>query len=152
MTGWRLRLRGASRSRSSTRSSRCFVELDLLRAAVRAARRRRRADRAARTRSTRWSPSSARGRDLVVAGLNELPGVSLPRRPHGAFYAFPNVAGTGLPADELAGRLLDEAGVAVLAGSAFGEVGEGNLRLSYANSQDNLREALRRMRTFLEAL
>ena len=90
-------------------------------------------------------------RDLVVRGLNELPGVSC-RTPAGAFYAFPNVSATGVAADELARRLLDEAGVAVLAGSAFGSVGRDNLRLSYANSQENLREALRRMRSFLEPL
>ena len=87
-------------------------------------------------------------RDLVVDGLNALPGVSC-RRPRGAFYAFPNVAGTGIPADELATRLLDEAGVAVLSGSAFGAVGKDNLRLSYANSRENLAEALRRMKEFL---
>jgi aspartate/methionine/tyrosine aminotransferase len=87
-------------------------------------------------------------RDLVVEGLNALPGVTC-RLPRGAFYVFPNVAGTGIPADELATRLLDEAGVAVLSGSAFGKVGKDNLRLSYANSQENLREALRRMKEFL---
>jgi aspartate/methionine/tyrosine aminotransferase len=88
-------------------------------------------------------------RELVVAGLNELPGVSC-RTPRGAFYAFPNVSGTGFGADELARRLLDEAGVAVLAGSAFGRVGVDNLRLSYANSKENLRRALDRIGTFLE--
>ena len=87
-------------------------------------------------------------RDLVVEGLNALPGVTC-RLPRGAFYVFPNVAGTGIPADELATRLLDEAGVALLSGSAFGKVGKDNLRLSYANSQENLREALRRMKEFL---
>lgn len=87
-------------------------------------------------------------RSLVVDGLNALPGVSC-RTPRGAFYAFPNVSGTGIPADELAARLLDEAGVAVLAGSAFGAVGKDNLRLSYANSRENLAEALRRMKEFL---
>jgi aspartate/methionine/tyrosine aminotransferase len=90
-------------------------------------------------------------RDLVVDGLNALPGVTC-RRPAGAFYAFPNVGATPLDADELARRLLEEAGVAVLAGSAFGEVGRENLRISYANSQENLREALARMRSFLEEL
>ena len=89
-------------------------------------------------------------RALVVEGLNSLPGVSC-RMPRGAFYAFPNVAATGFDADELAQRLLDEAGVAVLAGSAFGQVGRDNLRLSYANSQANLGAALERMRAFLTA-
>ena len=87
-------------------------------------------------------------RALVVEGLNALPGVTC-RTPLGAFYAFPNVSGTGFGADELARRLLDEAGVAVLAGSAFGKVGRDNLRLSYANSQANLATALERMGTFL---
>ena len=79
-----------------------------------------------------------------MAGLNELPGVTC-SRPHGAFYAFPNITGTGLDAQELADRLLDEAGVAVLAGTAFGEYGEGYLRLSYANSLENIEEALASM-------
>ena len=90
-------------------------------------------------------------RDLVVDGLNELPGVTC-RAPKGAFYAFPNVSGTALPADELADRLLTEAGVAVLAGSAFGAVGRDNLRLSYANTRENLSAALERMDTFLRGL
>jgi aspartate aminotransferase len=88
-------------------------------------------------------------RSLVVDGLNELPGVAC-RMPRGAFYAFPNVSGTGFSADELARRLLEEAGVAVLAGSAFGKVGAGNLRLSYANSRENLTRALERIAEFLE--
>jgi aspartate aminotransferase len=92
-----------------------------------------------------------RRRDLVVAGLNGLPGVSC-RMPKGAFYAFPNVAEVPIPAGDLAARLLDEAGVAVLAGSAFGRVGERNLRLSYANSVENLELALERMRAFLGGL
>ncbi|TML69235.1 MAG: pyridoxal phosphate-dependent aminotransferase [Actinobacteria bacterium] len=87
-------------------------------------------------------------RALVVEGLNALPGVTC-RMPRGAFYVFPDVSGTGFDADELARRLLDEAGVAVLAGSAFGQVGRDNLRLSYANSQANLGAALERMRAFL---
>jgi aspartate/methionine/tyrosine aminotransferase len=90
-------------------------------------------------------------RDFLVAGLNELPGVSC-RMPRGAFYAFPNVSAVPLPADELAGRLLEEAGVALLAGSAFGNVGIENLRISYANSEENLGKALERMADFLEAL
>jgi aspartate aminotransferase len=82
-----------------------------------------------------------RRRDAVVAGLNALPGVSCVV-PRGAFYAFPNVSRTGLAAKELADRLLDEAGVAVLAGTAFGEYGEGYLRVSYANSLENLEQAI----------
>ena len=90
-----------------------------------------------------------RRRDAVVDGLNALPGVSCVT-PHGAFYAFPNVTATGLAARELANRLLDEAGVAVLAGTAFGEYGEGYLRLLYANSLANIEEALAAMRALLE--
>ena len=90
-------------------------------------------------------------RELIVAGLNALPGVSC-RMPRGAFYAFPNVESVPISADELASRLLEEAGVAVLAGSAFGQVGSTNLRLSYANSRENLRLALQRMHAFLESL
>ena len=92
-----------------------------------------------------------RRRDLIVAGLAALPGVSC-RMPKGAFYAFPNVAAVPLPAEELARRLLDEAGVALLAGSAFGPGGAANLRVSYANSLENLERALERMRTFLEPI
>ncbi len=72
--------------------------------------------------------------------------------PRGAFYAFPNVAAVPIGADELARRLLDEAGVAVLAGSAFGRVGSDNLRISYANSPENLSRALERMAAFVEGL
>jgi aspartate/methionine/tyrosine aminotransferase len=82
-----------------------------------------------------------RRRDVIVPGLNALPGVSCVT-PRGAFYAFPNVGGTGLDSRELAERLLLDAGVAVLSGTAFGEYGEGYLRLSYANSLDQLEEAL----------
>jgi aspartate aminotransferase len=89
-------------------------------------------------------------RDLVVAGLNALPGVSC-LSPLGAFYVFPNVAGTSVGAEELADRLLEEAGVALLAGTAFGAQGADHLRLSYANSQENLSRALERMELFLSA-
>jgi aspartate/methionine/tyrosine aminotransferase len=90
-------------------------------------------------------------RDLVVAGLNALPGVScLP--PRGAFYAFPNVSGVPIGAEALADRLLEEVGVAVLAGTAFGAEGADHLRLSYANSQANLGRALERMGEFLAGL
>ena len=90
-------------------------------------------------------------RDLVVAGLNALPGVSC-RTPKGAFYVFPNVSQTPLSAEALAVRLLEEADVAVLAGTAFGAEGADHLRLSYANSQENLRRALERIEQFLRRL
>jgi aspartate aminotransferase len=90
-------------------------------------------------------------RRLVVERLNEIPGVSC-RRPAGAFYAFPNVGSLPLSADELASRLLEEAGVALLAGSAFGQSGRDNLRISYANSQANLDRALHRITDFVDSL
>ena len=83
-------------------------------------------------------------RGLVVDGLNAIPGIRC-RLPQGAFYAFPNVSGTGLTGSEFAERMLHEAGVSVLGGSAFGRVGVDHVRISYANSQANLRRALERM-------
>jgi aspartate aminotransferase len=83
-------------------------------------------------------------RDLIVSGLNDLPGVEC-IAPQGAFYAFPRVAGTGHSAGALAGLVLEEAGVACLAGTAFGRYGEGHLRFSYANSRENISRALERM-------
>jgi len=90
-------------------------------------------------------------RDLVVDGLNSISGVTC-LRPAGAFYAFPNIAGTGLTGAELAEKLLQEGGVSVLAGTAFGHVGSDHLRLSYANSRPNLEEAILRMRSVIEPL
>jgi len=91
-----------------------------------------------------------RRRDAFVAALNTLPGFRCPV-PEGAFYAFPNITGTGLRSKALADALLDQAGVAALSGTAFGAFGEGYLRFSYANSLDNLLEAAERMRHFLTA-
>ena len=90
-------------------------------------------------------------RDLVVDGLNAIPGFRC-HRPQGAFYVFPDVSGTGLSGAVLADRLLNEAGVCVLAGTAFGGVGTNHIRISYANSRENLTEALARIRTFVGAL
>ena len=84
-----------------------------------------------------------RRRDRIVAGLNEIEGVSCVM-PRGAFYAFPNVKRLGMRSAALNEALLNEAGVACLAGTAFGPLGEGYLRLSYANSLENIEEALRR--------
>lgn len=89
-----------------------------------------------------------RRRDAFVAGLNTLPGFHC-AVPEGAFYAFPNIAGTGRHSKELADALLNEAGVACLSGTAFGEYGEGYLRFSIANSLENLMEAVERMRRYL---
>jgi len=90
-------------------------------------------------------------RDLVVDGLNAIPGIRC-LRPHGAFYVFPEISGTGLSGKELADRLLAETGVCVLAGTAFGGVGTSHIRISYANSRENLTEALARIRAFVEPL
>jgi aspartate/methionine/tyrosine aminotransferase len=86
----------------------------------------------------------------VVKGLNGLPGVSC-AVPKGAFYAFPNVSRTGWKAKKLASALLEDAGVATIGGPDFGVHGEGYIRLSYANSLENIEKALERMRAFLES-
>jgi len=88
----------------------------------------------------------SRRRDIVVAGLNDIPGISC-LTPQGAFYAFANITGTGFTAAELQAVLLKDAGVAALAGTSFGPWGEGFLRLSYANSTENLRAAIEAIRT-----
>ena len=85
-----------------------------------------------------------RRRDAIVEGLNAIPGFSC-TVPAGAFYAFPNITGTGMSSRVLADLLLYEAGVAALSGTAFGQFGEGYLRFSYANSLENIREALARI-------
>jgi aspartate/methionine/tyrosine aminotransferase len=85
-----------------------------------------------------------RRRDRIVEGLNDIPGVRCPL-PAGAFYAFPNIQAFGRSSQDLADYLLEEAGVAVLPGTAFGRYGEGYLRLSYANSLENIEKALGRM-------
>jgi aspartate/methionine/tyrosine aminotransferase len=90
-------------------------------------------------------------RDLIVDGLNAIPGVRC-ARPSGAFYAFPDISGTGLTGAELADRLLQEANVCVLAGTAFGGVGVGHVRISYANSRENISRALERIGEFVARL
>jgi len=85
-----------------------------------------------------------RRRDLLVAGLNAIPGVRC-RYPQGAFYVFPNITAFGRPSTWLANYLLEEGGVALLPGTAFGKYGEGYLRLCFASSLENIREALDRM-------
>ena len=92
----------------------------------------------------------AERRGLLVDGLNRLPGVSCPM-PGGAFYAFPNIAGTGMTSAEFERGALDEAGVSLLAGTSFGAYGEGYARISFANSQANIREALARLERWLAA-
>jgi aspartate/methionine/tyrosine aminotransferase len=87
-------------------------------------------------------------RDLIVAGLNQLPGISC-QNPQGAFYVFPNITGLGKSSQEAADWILEKVGVALLPGSAFGKFGEGYLRLSYANSIENIQEALDRIQKIL---
>jgi len=83
-------------------------------------------------------------RQLIVDGLNAIPGITC-RMPHGAFYVFPNVSGTGMNGSEMADKLLHDAGVCTLSGTAFGKVGKDHIRISYANSQSNLKLALERI-------
>jgi aspartate/methionine/tyrosine aminotransferase len=89
-------------------------------------------------------------RNLVVDGLNAIPGVRC-NRPQGSFYAFPNIEGTGFDERELSDRLLSEAGVAVLPGTAFGEAGKGFIRLAYTQSEDELKRGLDRIGDFIRA-
>jgi len=89
-------------------------------------------------------------RRAIVAGLNDIPGIRCVT-PQGAFYAFPNITGTGKTSKELEQQLLLDAGVATVAGTAFGRFGEGYLRFSYANSLEKIEEALKRVRITLSA-
>jgi len=89
-----------------------------------------------------------RRRDFLVSGLNAIPGITC-TTPRGAFYAFPNIGGTGRTAETLATELLEQANVAVLAGNCFGQGGDGYLRLSYANSMSSLEKGLERIRGYL---
>jgi aspartate/methionine/tyrosine aminotransferase len=98
---------------------------------------------------TRMVAEFRRRRDAMVSGLNGIKGFRC-ALPAGAFYAFPNIEGTGLSSKVLADLLLNDAGVACLSGSAFGEYGNGYLRFSAANSLENIEEAIRRIRTISE--
>jgi len=100
-----------------------------------------------------WEPvermaAEFRRRDVIVAGLNDIPGISC-MQPQGAFYAFPNITATGLTSAELEARLLSSAGVTALSGTAFGRYGKGFLRLSYTNSVENIQAALEAIRAQL---
>ena len=90
-------------------------------------------------------------RDVIVDGLNAIPGITC-LRPKGAFYVFPNVAGTGMNGSEMADKLLYEGGVCTPSGTAFGKVGKDHIRISYANSQANIRTALDRIGQFVGTL
>jgi len=87
-------------------------------------------------------------RHVIVDGLNALPGVTC-RMPGGAFYAFPNISATGMDSARIQKRMLEDAGVAVIAGTSFGAYGEGYVRFSYANSVENIRAALERIGNLL---
>ena len=89
-------------------------------------------------------------KSVIVDGLNALPGISC-RTPKGAFYVFPNIKETGLTSEEAENKFLNDAGVACLKGTSFGANGEGYLRFSYANSKENIREALERIERVLSA-
>lgn len=92
-----------------------------------------------------------RRREVIVDGLNKIKGFSC-KKPHGAFYVFPNIKKTGKKGKELSDYLLNTAGVATLSGTAFGAYGEGHLRLSFANSIENIKTALNRIREAVEKL
>jgi len=97
---------------------------------------------------TRMCTAFRERRDLMVNGLNSIRGFRC-LSPKGAFYVFPNIEGTGLKSQELAGRLLEEAGVAGLSGTSFGKYGEGYLRFSVANSPENISKALERIESWV---
>ena len=90
-------------------------------------------------------------RDTIVDGLNAIEGITC-IKPLGSFYVFPNVTQLPLPCETLADYLMDEVGVALLPGTAFGKYGDGYLRLSYANSLDNINDALSRINTAIAKL
>jgi aspartate/methionine/tyrosine aminotransferase len=90
-----------------------------------------------------------RRRDAIVDGLNALPGFVC-QKPQGAFYVFPNITGTGMGSSELANLILEKAGVALLPGNSFGKYGEGYLRISYANSLENIQKGLEKIRLILK--
>jgi aspartate/methionine/tyrosine aminotransferase len=90
----------------------------------------------------------AQRRRLITDGLRSIPGLNCPE-PEGAFYVFPSIHGTGLTSSEFEARAMNEAGVALLSGGAFGEFGEGYVRLSYANSQENIHKALENLDRFV---
>jgi len=97
---------------------------------------------------TRMVAAFEERRKVIVAELNAIPGISC-IEPGGAFYAFPNVTKSGFSSRQLEAKFLNEAGVATLSGTSFGSYGEGYLRFSYANSIENIREAMGRIRSCL---
>ena len=100
--------------------------------------------------SNRMVEEFKKRRSIVVEGLNNIRGIKC-AIPSGAFYAFPNVEGTGMSSSEFANKVLEEAGVAVLAGESFGKYGTGHIRISFANSTENLVAAIDRIQKFVES-
>jgi aspartate/methionine/tyrosine aminotransferase len=96
------------------------------------------------TEPERMDAEFKRRREVIVSGLNNIEGIAC-KKPHGAFYVFPNITGTGMDSRKLGDHLLYNAGVAVLPGTSFGKYGEGYLRLSFANSVENIKKALDRI-------
>jgi aspartate/methionine/tyrosine aminotransferase len=90
-------------------------------------------------------------REVIVSGLNSIEGITC-KKPRGAFYVFPNITGTGMDCRKLSDYLLNSAGVAVLPGTSFGQYGEGYLRMSFANSIENIKKALNRTSETLKNL
>jgi len=143
MTGWRLgygvmntELAGWT-TKLMTNSNSCTSALTQMAGAA--------ALKGDQTEATDMVAEFRRRRDVIVNGLNQIPGIRC-CMPHGAFYVFPNVTGLGRSTKEIADLLLYEAGVATLSGTAFGKYGEGYLRFSYATSMENIRKALARIR------
>lgn len=142
MTGWRLGY-GIMRADLATQVSRLMINSNSCTASFTQVAGIE-AVRGDQTSVDRMCAEFLKRRDVFVAGLNRIKGFSC-RVPKGAFYTFPNITGTGWPAKKLADAILEEAGVACLAGTAFGAFGEGHLRFSIANSIENLQKALTRI-------
>jgi aspartate/methionine/tyrosine aminotransferase len=142
MTGWRLGY-GIMRSDLATHVSRLMINSNSCTASFTqvAGIEALRGDQAS---VDRMCAEFKRRRDIFVSGINKVKAFSC-RMPKGAFYVFPNILSTGWTAKKLADALLEEAGVACLAGTAFGAFGEGHLRFSVANSIENIEKALKRI-------
>ena len=147
MTGWRLGY-GIMRADLATHVSRLMINSNSCTASFTQVAGIE-ALRGDQTSVDRMCSEFKRRRDIFVAGINKVKGFSC-RMPKGAFYVFPNITGTGWPAKKLADALLDEAGVACLAGTAFGAFGEGHLRFSVANSIENIEKALKRINNWAQ--
>jgi len=107
--------------------------------------------RGPQTESGRMVEEFKKRRDVIVSGLNKIKGITC-RKPHGAFYVFPNVKSFKMESKKLADHILQKGGVAVLSGTAFGAYGEGYLRLSFANSVENIEKAMKKMEESLKEL